>query len=221
MDPRQSSQFQPIGQRKASWLTLPGPAMTYDARSLLVAQTWDGRPAPRADWVKLELSVSAQHLCIDVDAPLHGDEPPALPVGATPGLWNHEVVEVFVLGDDERYLEVELGPHGHYLVLEFAGPRRVVREHVALDYRVRHEDTRFFGQAHIPLDWLPPGADRMNAYAIHGPSHAREHLAWCGAPGQRPDFHRLETFGALGLGSLSAEVTVRSGRAAARARARA
>lgn len=195
--------------------------MTYDARSLLVAQTWDGRPARRTDWVKLELSVSAEHLCIDVDAPFHGDEPPPVPAGKAPGLWNFEVVELFLLGQDERYLEVELGPHGHYLVLELAGRRRVVHEHELLDYRVQREDTRFFGRAQIPLDWLPPGADRMNAYAIHGPSEAREHLAWRGAPGPKPDFHRLETFGALGLQTLSAEVMVPARRAGARARARA
>jgi hypothetical protein len=195
--------------------------MTYDARSLLVAQTWDGRPAHPAEWVKLGLSVSGEHLCVEVDAPFHGDDAPDLPAGKAPGLWNFEVVEVFLLGVDERYLEVELGPHGHYLVLELAGRRRVVREHTELDYRVRHQDARFFGQAQIPLDWLPPGADRMNAYAIHGPSGARQHLAWRGAPGERPDFHRLETFGALDLGILSAEVTVPARRAGARARARA
>ena len=196
--------------------------MAADVQSLLVAQTWDGQPAPRGDWVNVELTLGAQTLLIDIDAPFHGDEAPAGPVGSTPGLWNHEVVELFLLGDDERYLEVELGPHGHYLVLELSGRRRVVREHDVLDYRVRHDGMRFRGRAQIPLDWLPSGIARLNAYSIHGPSSARQHLAWRGAPGVRPDFHRLETFGALGLPGLSVEVTVPAARSArARSRARA
>ena len=32
------------------------------------------------------------------------------------GLWDYEVVELFLLNSDtEEYLELEFGPHGHYL----------------------------------------------------------------------------------------------------------
>jgi hypothetical protein len=33
-------------------------------------------------------------------------------------LCNHDVVELFLLGKDERYLQPEIGPYGHYLVLQ-------------------------------------------------------------------------------------------------------
>lgn len=193
-------------------------------QKLLVAQTWDGLPAPRQDWVKVELALGAYTLSYRFDAPFHGDEPPPGPSGPTPGLWNHEVVELFLLGEDDHYLELELGPHGHYLALELLGRRQVIREHTGLDYQVQHQGARFMGQAEIPLHWLPAGVARLNAYAIFGPAEARQHLAWRGAPGPRPDFHRLETFGKLGLSGFSSEVTVPSARAAgangARERAR-
>ena len=196
--------------------------MTVEARSLLIAQTWDGQPAPRVDWVRMDLTVARHALQIDIDAPFHGDEAPSHATGHTPGLWNHEVVELFLLGSDDRYLEVELGPHGHHLVLELNGPRQVVREYTVLDYSAHASGERFVGHAELPLYWLPAGVERMNAYAIHGAATSRHYLAWRGAPGVRPDFHRLETFGQLGLPSLSAEVAVpraRSARSRARARA--
>jgi len=42
------------------------------------------------------------------------------------------VVEAFFLGTDDRYLEVEVGPHGHYLVLQLHGSRNLVRDHVPI-----------------------------------------------------------------------------------------
>jgi len=197
--------------------------MTVEARSLLVAQTWDGQPAPRSDWVKVDLALSLEDILVTIDAPFHGDAPPPTPPGPTPGLWNHEVVELFLLGEGDHYLELELGPHGHFLVLELVGRRHVVREIPTLDYRVRQLGDRFIGQARIPLAWLPAGVHSLNAYAVYGAEDARQYLAWRGAPGHRPDFHRLETFGALGWDEQLAQVLVpvrtgtrRAGRAARR-----
>jgi hypothetical protein len=44
---------------------------------------------------------------------------------------------------------------------------------------------------------VPEGPWRFNAYAIHGVGAARRYLAHFPVPGPRPDFHRLECFGAL------------------------
>ena len=62
------------------------------------------------------------------------------------------------------------------------------------------EGGRWRGHARIPKAWLPPGCDRVNAFAIHGQGDDRRHLAWRPAGGEKPDFHRLEAFGALALG---------------------
>jgi len=46
---------------------------------------------------------------IDVDAPLYNDpKSPTAQPGPVDGLWDYEVVEVFLLGSEQRYLEVEV-----------------------------------------------------------------------------------------------------------------
>ena len=87
---------------------------------LEISQTWQGSPVPKADTIRLELGVSGAHLTIDVDAPFYGDPRPSGPPGPTDGLWNYEVVEIFIAGVGPEYLEIELGPHGHHLVLQLA-----------------------------------------------------------------------------------------------------
>ena len=42
-------------------------------------------------------------------------------------LWNYETVELFFLNDADQYLEVQLGPHGHYQVILLVGRRKVLR----------------------------------------------------------------------------------------------
>ena len=128
---------------------------------------------------------------VEVDAPFHGDPPP--PPGAD--LWNHEVVEVFLLGRDARYLEIELGPHGDTRVLTLSGVRAVERDHLEIEFEARRADGRWRGHAVVDAALLPPGLARLNVYAIHGVGDARRYLACHPVPGEAPDFHRLEHFG--------------------------
>jgi hypothetical protein len=139
--------------------------------------------------------VEGAWLAVEVEAPFHGDPPPTAPPGATDRLWEHEVVELFLVGADERYLEVELGPHGHHLVLRLRGRRRVEEQGLAIEFAARRSGMRWSGRALVPAAWLPPGLARCNAYAIHGLGAERRHLAAFPVPGPEPDFHRLECFG--------------------------
>lgn len=159
---------------------------------LVVERTWDDQPVDVQ--VTVELRRDADHLVIDVDAPFFDDAPPPGPAGPTAELWSYEVVEAFFLGADERYLEVELSPHGHHLVLELSGVRQVVRQAMPLDFSATIEGGRWQGRARVPASWLPPGWDRVNAFAIHGEGEARRFLAFQPAGGEAPDFHRLEVF---------------------------
>jgi hypothetical protein len=159
---------------------------------LVVAHTWDGRPIPREEQARLALGLDAETLRIEVDAPWHGDPPPDARPGPCMGLWEYEVVELFLLGDNDRYLEVELGPHGHHLVLELHGVRRVVRSGMRIEYTTARRGARWRGVASLPAAWVPAGLCAGNAYAIHGSGTARRHLACFPAPGSAPDFHRLE-----------------------------
>jgi hypothetical protein len=163
--------------------------------------TWDGQPLLPGELARLELRIDpARHaLAIAVEATHHGDPPPEAPPGPTPRLWEYEVVELFLLGRRERYLEVELGPHGHHLALRLEGRRRIVESGLPVDYRVEHARRRWRGEARLSLDWLPEGVFAANAYAIHGRGRARRHLAAHPVPGPEPDFHRLECFAPIDL----------------------
>jgi hypothetical protein len=99
-----------------------------------------------------------------------------------------------LLGEDDRYLELEFGPHGHYLVLRLHGCRNVVDQGLPLNYASRRNGDVWAGSADVPLSWLPPGPLRINAFAIHGVGPERRYLAWKPSGGLRPDFHVLEVF---------------------------
>lgn len=164
-----------------------------------VALTWEGRPAEPGERVCLALHDAGEHLRIEVDAPFHGDPPPAAGPGPTWALWEHEVVELFLLGEGQRYLELELGPHGHHLLLLLHGRRRIVERLLPLDYRARIHGPRWTGRALLPRTLLPAGPLRVNATAIHGLGQARRYLSRVPLPGPSPDFHRLECFPAAPL----------------------
>jgi len=160
---------------------------------LSVGHTWSGQPLPTPA-AALTLSAQPDALRVDVEAPYHGDPRPSGPPGAFWKLWEHEVVELFLLGDDERYLELELGPHGHHLALQLHGARSTVAHSMPLAFDAHIAGDRWRGRATVPRRWLPPGTLRANAYAIHGLPGARVYSAWAPVPGPQPDFHRLSCF---------------------------
>ena len=165
---------------------------------------WDGGPLHRGEWarVALEMDGGRGTLAIAIEAADYGDPAPPSPPGAFPGLWEYEVVELFLLGEDERYLELEFGPHGHFLALWFHGERRRVDSNWTLTYRAERLPGRWAGQATISLEALPPGVHAFNGYAIHGQGAARRYLAASPVPGAEPDFHQLQHFRALAEGEL-------------------
>ena len=164
-----------------------------------IASTWDGVAVDAAERVRVVFERDADSCRVAVDAPFHGDAMPSPSPGPVDGLWNFEVVELFLLGDDDRYLEIELGPWGHYLVLSLEGPRHVVQSGVAIAYEVQREDRRWHGRARVPAHWIPKPIGAGNAYSIHGVGDARCYRALHPVPGAEPDFHRLDCFGPIGL----------------------
>ena len=167
---------------------------------LTIAQTWNGEPIPESERVSVSTQIADRGLRIRVEAPFHGDPRPAAPPGSTDALWEHEVVELFVGGADQHYLEVELGPHGHFLVLVLRGVRNVTQFGLPIEYEACVEGERWQGIATVPTDHIPAAPHRINAYAIHGRGAARRYLAWQPVPGDKPDFHRLNCFVAADLG---------------------
>jgi hypothetical protein len=102
-------------------------------------------------------------------------------------------VELFLFGAAERYLEIELGPHGHYLALQLRGSRTVESLVADVVYpRPRVGAKRWQADASIPLAAVPPGCSHWNAHAAHGVGQARRYLSAYPASGSRPDFHRRD-----------------------------
>ena len=134
-----------------------------------------------------------------MSAPFHDDPPPLGEPGPTDRLWEHEVVELFVAGRDDRYTEVELSPWGHHLVLRLHGVRRVIDTQLPLAFRVRRCGARWIGVARLDRELLPPPPWRANAYAIHGEGSDRRFLSATPLPGEQPDFHQPDRFPALPL----------------------
>lgn len=174
--------------------------MRPEQQELTIGHDFRGRPLPEGQRATVCLRREGGALRIEVVAPYFADPPPNAPVGATDRLWEYEVCELFIADAAEHYLEVELSPHGHHLVLELQGVRRVVRSHLPIAYSARIEPAgsaavgRFIGVARVPWHYLPTPALRVNAYAIHGPTAQRCFHAHSAPGGDVADFHQLSSF---------------------------
>ncbi len=165
--------------------------------------TTDGEPVPVDEIATVTLTLHPAFLRVYVEAPFHGDPAPPAPPGSLDGLWNYEVVELFVAaanGPDWEYTEVELGPHGHSLALRLNGIRKRSPKNplAPLPFSAVIAGRCWTGTADVPLGWLPgvpAAAWRLNACAIHG-SSPRRYLtaARLQAPLGQPDFHRPAEF---------------------------
>ena len=167
-------------------------------RVLRIQNLWDGTPARPEEVVAVTLAIGSG-LSIKVDAPFHDDLPPPGPPGPTEKLWEHEVVEIFVAGAPDEdgvveYVEIELGPRGHHLVLRLRGERNIVEERLPLTYSTQHKGDRWIGRAMLAGSLLPHRPYRVNATAIHGGGAKRRYLSWQPLPGDTPDFHQLDAF---------------------------
>ncbi len=170
-----------------------------------IKSMWRGRPATDREWVILTLTGTDDSLIVHIDAPFHGDPAPEAPVGPTPALWEHEVVELFIAGPGARYIELEFNPYGHWLALALDGVRNIVDDRLPIRFHTFIAGRVWSGRAVIPRSVLPAGPHRVNATAIHGgrdpkrPSLKRRHLSWQPLTGDTPDFHQLEAFAPLAL----------------------
>ena len=174
-------------------MTLVRPLATPGTRlALEIQHTWDGIAVGVDEVVAMTMELGHSELTLRIDAPFHGDPPPD-----GDDLWMFEVVELMLVGADVAYLEVELSPHGQYLVLCLHGERHVVERGAVLEYDATIQGARWQGVAHLPIGWLPVETSRLNAFAMHGRNQERRHLAWKPTGGPRPDFHRLKAFGLL------------------------
>ena len=170
---------------------------TRQTYRLNITRNWDGTPASPNDICEIVFSLKADEIVVNVEAPFYDDPPPSGPAGEKEGLWNFEVVELFLLGRGGRYLEIEIGPHGHSLILALQSVRRVSGRLAPLHCTTRINGNRWQGVLALsPEAGLLP-VTHANAYAIHGQGPSRRYLAASPVPGERPDFHQPARFIAL------------------------
>lgn len=198
-------------QQQAS-LALQRPA----ALTLSVAHLWGGEPLSEPHAL-LGLSLTSSQLNLEVSARWMRDPAPPGPPGALWGLWEREVVELFVVGAEGRYLELELSPYGHHLALSLEGVRRPARWCLPLSPHVErsrsHLSWRAFvtlPRAYLPEPLIEPLMSTtaplygLNAFACWGPTEQRAYALHTPLEGERPDFHQPERFLRYPLRSLSA-----------------
>jgi hypothetical protein len=164
---------------------------------LVVERSWDGEVVAGIEETRLFFRLSQQGLEIEVTAPFYNDPAPVAPGGELDALWADEVVELFLLGDKGHYLEVELGPHGHYLILLLTGIRQVKKRLCPCRCQVRIIGSRWQASLTVAKEQLPLPFSHANAYAMHGQGAGRRYLAAFPVPGKKPDFHQPSFFGAL------------------------
>lgn len=163
--------------------------------ALELRRHWDGRvcadPHLRG---RVTLSARAPGLWVEGFLPDPAPAPlPDAPEGArVADLWHYDVVECFLAGAGGRYLEVELGAGGHFLVLSFAAPRQLADDHAALRPELLHRrDARGWRTAlTLPWELIPADVCGLDAFA----SARGEHLAWAPLPDSEPDFHQPDRY---------------------------
>jgi len=175
--------------------------------SYSVATTWDNQTIDHAP-IQVTLSSNGTHVELVAGGPFFDDPPgPDGPPGeAYWELWNYEVAEAFFLGDENRYLEVELCPHGQHLLLMLnGGGDQDVADCLPLDFKTSIIGSNWEGRAYIPAEYFPSNVNKFNAYAIHGSGDARTYEALYPCPYgmyDGPDFHRLQYFQPINFGAL-------------------
>ena len=180
-----------------------------------IEHCWDGRVLPEADRVSVTLSTHGTEneptLTITVDAPYYSNKAPMKTDNACICLWDFEVVEVFIKGRMDKYIEIEMNPHGEYLILAMDGHKQCFHESLKpLQYEAHIRGKRWSAKLVIPFSYLPPPLVCtncplfcFNAFAMHDDpvSKERRHLALFPSTGgyDEPDFHRLHFFEGLPL----------------------
>lgn len=166
---------------------------------LVIQQSWDGISLPPKDWVSFSLNyLENGDLEIQISAPFYDDPPPkGAPIGKKGsfwGLWEYEVAEIFLVGEDGHYTELEFSPHGYYLTLRLDAPRSVIAKEEPLQYSAKILGQTWKGHSIVPQNLLPSTIHRVNCFAIHGQNESRRYLCYSPLPHDKPDFHQPDRF---------------------------
>jgi len=161
-----------------------------------IATQWNGTALP-GPHTEVSLKRDSDFVVVETRAKFYDDPAPqGEPYSPFWKLWDYEVVEVFFLNHRDQYLEVEIGPHGHHLILLLDGKHNAVKHSLPLNLSVDIKGQEWTATARIPACYFPPNVHKWNAYAIHGVGEERTYEALYPADAKlkAPDFHALEYF---------------------------
>ena len=163
-----------------------------------ITREWNGTSIENPlHWVTVDVELTEKGLHIGVSSLCYADDVPSTvpdPEKGTWGLWDYEVVELFLVDDKGHYTEIEVGPHGHHLVLQLDGPRSIVCKEIPMQWNSSIEDSRWVGTGYLERQWLPENIARVNAFAIHTINGKRRYCCYTPLPGSQPNFHQPERF---------------------------
>lgn len=122
------------------------------------------------------------------------------------GLWDFDVVEVFLQKDDsESYLEFQSSPLGQPFALIVEKPREKFHAPKSFNYTVENKVTDKLWESSLTVDLedIPGSSSRIigNCFACLGPKESREYFALNINQEDNPDFHRPDLF--VDLGGIS------------------
>jgi Ser/Thr protein kinase RdoA (MazF antagonist) len=168
--------------------------------ALTIDRYWNGDACPdRRLHGTVTLSSTPAGLRITATLPYQASpNTPVQPPGTrVDGLWQYDVVECFIVGS-RKYLEVELGAGGHFLVLDFCKQAPRVRDNEYAQFRpglewlpsVPEDPRRWRSSIVIPWEMVPKRPNAVNAFVIV----RDEFLAYHPTGGPAPDFHRPAAF---------------------------
>jgi hypothetical protein len=189
-------------RRDAGTLVIPRAPETL---RIAIERHWDGTPTrdPRLR-VELRLGVRTEGLALEAALPHQATARiPTAPVGSrVANLWEYDVVECFLAGGDGRYVEVELGAGGHFLVLGFSAPRRLEDDHGGFTPALDFVRTASGWRSTLVLPWplVPPALCAVGAFAIAGGAFLAAHPL----PGSAPDFHQPDAYPRVRLAARGA-----------------
>lgn len=170
------------------------------ALHLHIERYWNGQPCDDARYgVQVWLNHSENGLTLKVTAAVFAEQriPDAPTNQPCEGLWDYDVVELFLVAENGQYLEVELGAGGHWLALSFDGVRH--RSNSYPDFvpkRVFEKgEQTWTSSVIIPWSMIPRPISALNAFAICQGSF----LAYNPVPGPVANYHQPQTFPAAEL----------------------
>lgn len=176
-------------------------------------QSRNGEPMP-ASRTEVRSLWTRRYLYFLFNAPYESMKltPSPSTVKETWGLWDYDVVEVFIGWDPKntgRYKEFEVSPQGEWVDLDVdrGRPGRHVdwQWDSRFEVRTRVDGARKIWNCEMRIPWKAidprkpaPGNElRLNLYRIEGSEPNRKYIAW--RPVHSPSFHTPEAFGILRL----------------------